>query len=63
MIDEDPDDLRSSKAMLLKLGCGVTSCVSYREGLRSLAAEVWDFGVLSQGGPTFEGRSVLWRWR
>lgn len=59
LIDDDSDDLGYYKPMLLKLGCDVTACVSYREGLRSLAAEVWDFVVLSEGGPTFEGRGVL----
>ncbi len=59
LIDEDADDLGYNEAMLRKLGCEVTSCVSYREGLRSMCAVDWDFVMVSQGGPTFAGRSIL----
>ncbi len=59
LIDEDPDDLAYNGAMLLKLGCKVTACAYYSDGLQRLEAEAWDFVVLSEGGPAFEGRSVL----
>ncbi len=59
LIDEDADDLGYNEAMLRKLGCEVTSCVSYREGLRSMIAGDWDFVIVSQGGSVFAGQNIL----
>jgi DNA-binding NtrC family response regulator len=46
---------------LKQLGCHVRTCNSYEDGLRCLEREDFDFVVVCQGSPEFEGRCVLKR--
>ncbi|MFB3920244.1 MAG: response regulator [Terriglobia bacterium] len=59
LIDDDVDDLEYTEGILQKLGCEVSAGTSFQDGLRNLEGGVWDFVVLSQGGPSFEGRRIL----
>jgi two-component system C4-dicarboxylate transport response regulator DctD len=61
VMDEDADDLRSSSSLLEQKGFDVRACGTCAEALRWLQSEVFDFIIVSQGGPNFEGRSVLER--
>src|SRR5690242_8117957 len=61
LVDEDAEDLRYYCAMLLRDGYLVRACESYAEGARYLDSGDFDFIVVSQGGPGFEGRRVLVR--
>lgn len=59
LVHEDPDDLRFYRDVLEGYGYRVLTCNSYPEGVRRLAQEVFDFVVVSQGTPRFEGSCVL----
>jgi len=59
LVDEDPGDLRYYCDILE--GYGVRTCNSYQEGVRCLGCEVFDFVMVSQGTPNFDGRCVLER--
>ncbi len=61
LVDEAPDDLNYTKMLLQALGCEVFACRSYAEGARKVEGKSWDFAVVSQGSPAFEGRCVLER--
>lgn len=61
VMDEDADDLKSLSSLLEWQGFDVHACGTYADALRWLESEVFDFVIVSQGGPNFEGRSVLER--
>lgn len=61
LADDDPQDLSFYSMVLYKQGYKVLACESFREAMRCLETEALDFVVLSQGGPSFEGRRVLQR--
>ena len=60
-VHEGCQDLRGCLDTLQQLGCYVHVCDSYMDGLRCLECEDFDFLVLCQGSPKFEGRCVLRR--
>lgn len=47
--------------MIAALGYSVVMCNSYEEGARRIGTEDFDFVIVGQGGPAFEGRCVLER--
>jgi DNA-binding NtrC family response regulator len=59
VMDEDADDLRSFSSFLEQGGFDVRACGTCADALLRLESEVLDFIIVSQGGPSFEGRSVL----
>jgi DNA-binding response OmpR family regulator len=61
LADDDPQDLSFYSMVLYQQGYKVMPCESFREAMRCLETETLDFVVLSQGGPSFEGRRVLER--
>jgi two-component system C4-dicarboxylate transport response regulator DctD len=61
VIDEDANDLRSFSSFLEQEGFDVRACSTHADALHWLESEVLDFIIVSQGGPKFEGRSVVER--
>jgi DNA-binding NtrC family response regulator len=61
LVGEDSGDLRYYCDILEGYGYRVQICNSYQEGVRCLADEVFDFVLVSQGTPKFEGSCVLKR--
>jgi DNA-binding NtrC family response regulator len=61
IVDEYPEDLQFYSTVLEAYGYRVRRCSSYHEGVRCLAEEAFDFVIVSQGTPTFEGSWVLMR--
>jgi len=61
LVGEDPRDLQYYADILDGYGYRVRACNSYQEGARCLAEEVFDFVIVSQGSPHFEGSCVLKR--
>jgi len=61
LVDEYPEDLEYYFNILEAYGYQVRACNSYREGVRWLGNEVFDFVIVSQGTPKFEGSCVLER--
>jgi len=61
LVVEDPETFQFCCHTLEKYGYRVRVCDSYQEGLRCLANEVFDFVMVSQGSPNFEGSCVLKR--
>jgi DNA-binding NtrC family response regulator len=60
-VGEDSGDLGYYRDILEGYGYRVQICNSYQEGVRCLADEVFDFVLVSQGTPKFEGSCVLKR--
>ena len=63
LIEEDPTDLGAYSSSLERYGYDVRACSRYSDGVRVLERERFDFIVVGQGGPAFEGRVVLERAR
>jgi DNA-binding NtrC family response regulator len=61
LVDEYPEDLQFYSTILEAYGYRVRRCSSYREGVRCLGEEAFDFVIVSRGTPKFEGRWVLMR--
>ena len=61
LVDEYPEDLQYYFNILDGHGYRVRACSSYQEGVRCLGDEVFDFVMVSQGTPKFEGSCVLER--
>jgi len=61
VVDERPDGLEYYAAMLEAYGYQVRRCGAYCEGARCLGSETFDFVIVSQGTPKFEGSCVLRR--
>jgi DNA-binding NtrC family response regulator len=59
VVDERPDGLEYYAAMLEAYGYQVRRCGAYCEGVRCLGNETFDFVIVSQGTPKFEGSCVL----
>ena len=59
LVNEDRDDLHHYGAILQGYGFHVWGCESYEEGARLLDSERFDFIIVSQGGPNFEGRCIV----
>jgi DNA-binding NtrC family response regulator len=61
VVHEDPGELHHCCSILESYGCQVRACDSYQEALRCLGEGIFDFVLVSQGTPNFEGRCVLER--
>ena len=61
VVDDRPDGLGFYAAMLEGFGYQVRRCGAYGEGVRRLDDENFDFVIVSQGTPRFEGSCVLKR--
>jgi DNA-binding NtrC family response regulator len=61
LVNEEPGDLDFYRNLLQGWGYQVRACHSYAEGVCCLGSEVFDFVVVSQGSPHFEGRCVVER--
>jgi two-component system C4-dicarboxylate transport response regulator DctD len=61
LVDEQCGELSCLIETLREHGCEVYSCTRYDDGLRQLESRFFDFVVVCQGGPQFEGKSVLER--
>ena|SRR6516164_37260 len=61
LVDEQCGELSCLTNTLQEHGCEVHSCNCYAEGLHLLESEFFDFIVVCQGGPQFEGKQVLER--
>ncbi|MCL5005107.1 MAG: response regulator [Acidobacteria bacterium] len=61
VIHEDPGELHYYCDVLEGFGCRVWACDSYQDGIHCLDDGAFDFVMVSQGTPSFEGRCVLER--
>ena len=61
VVDDRPDGLEYYAAMLEGYGYQVRRCGAYREGVRCLGNEIFDFVIVNQGNPKFEGSSIVKR--
>jgi len=61
VVDECPKDLQYYFSILETNGYQVWACSSFQEGVRCLEDEIFDFVIVSQGTPRFEGSRVLER--
>ena len=61
LVVENLEGFQSCCDTLEEYGYRVRVCGSYQDGLRCLADEVFDFVMVSQGSPKFEGSCVLKR--
>ena len=61
VVDECPEVLEYYSTMLEAYGYQVRRCGAYPEGLRCLGKEAFDFVIVGQGTPKFEGGCVLKR--
>ena len=61
LVDEYPEDLQFYSTILEAYGYRIRRCSSYHEGVHCLGDEVFDFVIVSQGTPNFEGSRVLKR--
>jgi len=61
LVDEDCGELSCLSATLQERGFEVYRCDSYAEGLHQLESRSFDFVVVCQGGPLFQGKPVLER--
>jgi len=59
LVEEDLNDLGVYASSLEQYGYEVRTCSRYSDGVRALERERFDFIVVGQGGPAFEGRLVL----
>jgi DNA-binding NtrC family response regulator len=59
LVDEDPSDVRYYYGVLRALGHEVVVAESYTGALALLEQENFDIAVVAQGGPGFEGWSVV----
>lgn len=59
VVDEDLDTLGRFSSVLQEQGYEVCPCTSYCDALACLKSETYDFILVDQGGPCFEGRPVL----
>ena len=61
LVDEQCGELFCLTESLRERGCDVNWCSGYADGLRQLETQSFDFIVVCQGGPEFEGKPVLVR--
>lgn len=61
LVDENPKDLDTCLPVLCAGGFEVRACDSFAQGERFLAYEDFDFVIVDQGSPAFEGQSVVKR--
>lgn len=63
IVDDDEADLEYHSRVLQGQGHGVLACPSYSRGADLAESGEFDFVVIGQGGPAFEGRAVIERLR
>jgi DNA-binding response OmpR family regulator len=63
VVSQDQVHIDRWRASLAQAGYAVCTCASFDEGAQSLRAERFDFIILEQASPAFEGRVVLERAR
>lgn len=61
LVDENKEDLLFYAAILARQIYEVRALASYTEAAACLVREAFDLVIVSQGSPTFEGRSLLAR--
>jgi DNA-binding NtrC family response regulator len=61
LVDGESQDRERYGQGLRGKGFAIRPCSSYEEGARWLECENYDFVIVDQGGPAFEGRGVLER--
>ncbi len=61
LVGEDRGELDNCGSILQERGYQVRRCESYEHGTRLLDSEPFDFIIVVQGTPNFEGRCVLER--
>jgi DNA-binding response OmpR family regulator len=61
IVDDNLDDLRWCSRILEHEGYEVDACNSYEEGAAHAAMGSYDFVLVGQGGPNFEGQEVVRR--
>jgi DNA-binding NtrC family response regulator len=61
VVDDDFRDLAYYSEILRGVGFDVSLCSSYQEGARRVGPDAFDFIIVSQGSPAFEGKAVLER--
>jgi DNA-binding response OmpR family regulator len=61
LVDEDASDLEAFSMRPEKDGYAVRARNNHADALQRLASEAFDFIIVSQGSPAFEGRSILRR--
>jgi DNA-binding response OmpR family regulator len=61
LVDDNVEDLLYYTSILQHLGHDVRPCASFTEAANLFARDDFDLVILSQGGTSFEGRSVLAR--
>jgi DNA-binding NtrC family response regulator len=61
LVDEDKRDLTYYQLILRQVECQVRAYRSYDEALSALTSERFDLVIVDQGGPDFEGRTILQR--
>jgi two-component system response regulator HydG len=61
LVDDNLEDLLYYSAILQHEGYEVRPISSYNEAVARFERELFDLVIVSQGGPDFEGRSVLAR--
>ncbi len=59
IVDDNPDDLRWLSAILQAHGYEVDACSNYAAGADHALHGRYDFVLVDQGGPTFEGHEVV----
>ena len=59
LVDEDKGDLTYYQLILRQVGCQVRAYRSYDEALSALTSERFDLVIVDQGGPEFEGKTIL----
>jgi DNA-binding response OmpR family regulator len=60
-VDHDCNDLRGGAEVLRQRGFHVNTCSCSEDGVQTLDREPFDFVLVCQGSPDFEGRPVLER--
>jgi DNA-binding response OmpR family regulator len=61
LVDGNPRDLEYLRSVLEAEGFEVCAYLGCAEGLARLDEQTFDFVLVDQGGPAFEGRAVLQR--
>jgi len=61
VVDQRPDYLGYYAAMLEAYGYQVRRCGGYADGVHCLDNETFDFVMVNQGGPKFEGSCIVKR--
>jgi DNA-binding NtrC family response regulator len=59
IVEDNLDDLLWFSAILERQGYEVEACCSYEDGAARVANGRYDFIVVNQGGPRFEGQAVV----